>query len=579
MFGRFQLLRLLGKSERTMMWAASDTRNQQECMLAIPRKQPEGAAAAAWQQAVRRAGRLEHPHLAAVLEIGEHERWPYAMYDHTEVATWSERFTREGLPPLEVAAWAAGIAQGLAYAHEAGVIHGDIEPWMLGLSEAGHPVLMGLEVAGREVNAAREGAMQELRAVRESAERDVLALGLVMHHALAGQPPLDEPDLTRVVTRMPPVGNEIVRMPWALAHPIPDPLRAIVNRATDRQPRHRYRNARTLQNALEGWLRTQSEQDGGPLALLMDRIQAAGVLPAQPGAAERVAHLALMDNSRTSELADVVLQDMALTFELLRLVNSAQVSGDGPVLMLRRAIAMLGLDGVRRAALNLRRWPGPMNESAAAEMEALIARVHRAGRLAVRLAPAGYDSEVVYLIALLQNLGRLVVQYHFPEQAHQIQRLMQYIDAGKDGTPAQPGLTSEAASYAVLGVDTDELGLAVARHWGLDASVQRMIHRVAAAEGHRAAEDDGDVLRYAASCANELIDAVSLPPVRAQLALKQAAQRYVRVLGLTSQDLAEALRAEVAAATGGEAITLPEGPTAATSAASLPGSSAAPAAA
>jgi hypothetical protein len=42
MFGRFQLLALLGKSERTMMWAAVDTRQQQDCMLAIPRKQPEG---------------------------------------------------------------------------------------------------------------------------------------------------------------------------------------------------------------------------------------------------------------------------------------------------------------------------------------------------------------------------------------------------------------------------------------------------------------------------------------------------------------------------------------------------------
>ena len=134
MFGRFQLLRLLGKSERTMMWAANDTRSQQDCMLAIPRKQPEGEFAVAWQQAVRRAGRLEHPNLAPVLEVGEHERWPYAMYDHREVVTWSERFTREGLPSLEVAAWAAGIAQGLAYAHEAGVIHGDIEPWMLGLT-------------------------------------------------------------------------------------------------------------------------------------------------------------------------------------------------------------------------------------------------------------------------------------------------------------------------------------------------------------------------------------------------------------------------------------------------------------
>ena len=70
-----------------------------------------------------------------------------------------------------------------------------------------------------------------------------------------------------------------------------------------------------------------------------------------------------MDRQRTNELAEVVLQDLALAFELLRWVNSAQVrgaqvAGSGPVLTVRRAIAMLGLDGVRRAALGLRALAG-----------------------------------------------------------------------------------------------------------------------------------------------------------------------------------------------------------------------------
>ena len=49
-----------------------------------------------------------------------------------------------------------------------------------------------------------------------------------------------------VVGRLPPFGHEIVRLPWTTPHPIAEPLRAIVNRATDRQERQRYRSARTL---------------------------------------------------------------------------------------------------------------------------------------------------------------------------------------------------------------------------------------------------------------------------------------------------------------------------------------------
>lgn len=555
MFGRFQLLRLIGKSPRSMVWLAQDTRGQHECMLAIPRAQPDPQAAMAWQQAVRRAARLNHPHLAPAVEIGEQDRWPFVAYDRGAWVTWAERLSRQGLPALEAAKWTAQIAQGLAFAHEAGVAHQDLQPWMLLVDDNDNCCLLGMEVAGRQANGG-SGALDELRATRDAAATDVLALGLVLHQALAGQPALDEADVSKVIDRMPPLGPDIVRLPWTVPRPVPEPLRAIVNRATDRQERQRYRNARTFQRALEGWLKTNSEQEGGPLALLLDRLRAVGVLPAQPGGAERVAHLALLERGRTSELAEIVIDDLALTFELLRLVNTAQVhgaqvSGDGPVLMLRRAIAMLGLEGVRRAALSLRPWPGPMNAEAAEEMAALIRRSKRAARVAVRLAPAGYDPEVTMLITLMQNLGRLVVQYHFPEESAQIRRLTQPAEPTTPGGTAEPGMSAEAAAFAVLGADVEALGLAVARHWGLDESVVQMIRRLAPTGPVRHPEGDGEILRTTASCANDLVDALAQPARRVNAALNAVASRYARALNIHASDMQAALQAEANPAAAG----------------------------
>lgn len=554
MFGRYQLMRLLGKSDHTMAWLVVNTQDQQEYMLTMPRKAPQAEALQAWQLSVKRAGRLNHPCLARVADIGEHERWPYVAYDRGTFVTWAERFSRQGVPGADVAMWAAQAAQGLAFVHEAGLAHHDLQPWMLLVDDDQKVAVMGLEVAGRRMLAGRDGAMDELRAVRDAAEMDVLALGLVMHYGLVGQPALDEADVSKVVARMPPQGQDIVRLPWTVPRPIPDPLRAIVNRASDRQQRQRYRNARTLQRALEGWLKTCEEQSGGPLALLLDRLRAVGVLPAQPGGADRVARLALMERCRTSELAEVVLGDMALTFELLRLVNTAKVHGDqvastdGPVLMLRRAIAMLGVDGVRRAALSLRPWPGPMNEAAAAEMETLIRRVQRAARIAVRLAPAGYDGEVISLVTMLQNLGRLVVQYHFPEESAQIRRLMLPAESMQPGSGDDPGMSAEAASFAVLGVDVEALGLAVAQHWGLDDSVQHLIRRIALDSPVRQPESDNDILRATASCANDLVDALTQPARKVPVALKNVAQRYARPLAISPRDMQEALQSELQSA-------------------------------
>jgi non-specific serine/threonine protein kinase len=380
-----------------------------------------------------------------------------------------------------------------------------------------------------------------LQSQRLEAERDVLALGLVMHHALAGAPALDLVDTGQVIERLPPLGREIVRMPWTCAHPIPEPLRAILNRSTDRQERQRYRSARTLERALSGWLRTDGEASGGPIVLLLDRMRAVGLMPTMPGGNERASRLALMERERTNELAEIVLEDVGLTFELLRIVNGNKVggmgSGSGPILTIRRAIAMVGLEGVRRAASTMRPWPGPLGAAHADELASLLDQVRLAGRVAQWLRPAGYDVEVVYLLALMQNLGRLVVQYHFPEEAAQIRRLMQAAPPVKAGEAEEPGMTEESASFAVLGVDIDALGTAVGRYWGLDDVVLHMIRRVPLAAAIHHADTDDDLLRLTASCANEVVDSRQVPAHHRAAFLHRVVQRYGRALGLTLRDV------------------------------------------
>jgi non-specific serine/threonine protein kinase len=553
-FGRLQLLRLLGKSERTMAWRVLDPRSGQELMLVLPRVQPADAAALEqWHQQVRQAARLNHPELAAVVEIGVQDGWPFVAYDPRDAVPLSERLSDQGLPGSESATLVTQALQGLAFAHEAGVAHHDLQPYLVLVSDGGQLRLAGLGVAAEMAahsDAARHAAASDpssLRSQREAAERDVLAAGVLLHQLIGGVPALEERDIGRVIARLPPLGRDIVRLPWTGPQPVAEPLRAIVNRATDRQERQRYRNARTLLRALEGWLRTEAESGGGPLALLADRLRNAGVLPSSPGAAKRAARLALMERERTNELAEVVLEDLALSFELLRLVNSAQVrgaqvSGSGPILTVRRAIAMMGMEGVRRAALALREWPGPLGQAGADELQRLIERCKRAGRAALILRPGAYDTEVVYLLTLLQNLGRLVVQYHFPEEAQQIDRLTQPAPSPREGEPEDPGMNEEAAAFAVLGTDIESIGAAVARHWGLDDAVLTMIRREPLGAPVRSADSDDAMLRIVASCANEAVDALAQPAARVVSALHRVVQRYGRVLDIGVRDLQAALQ-------------------------------------
>ena len=562
--GPFELLGLLGKSQGCMAWRVRDQRRGEglDAILLLPRAQPPDAATAQrWEQAVRRASRLKHPNLAEALEIGVCEHWPYVLYPDGPVQTLAERLRGPALAAQEAAALCMQLLQGLAFAHDGGVAHRDLQPFQLLIGEHGKVTLMGLEVAppaAAPETAARSSIdVLELHAQRDAAQRDLLAVGLLLHWMLAGRPALDEADVGALVVQMPPSGRELVRLPWSTSLPVPEVLRAIVNRATDRQPRQRYPSARGMQRALEGWLHSEGASSGGPLTLLLDRLQSVGALPSAPGSAARAARLASMDRERTNELAEVVLQDLALAFELLRSVNAAQVRatlalGSGPVLTIRRAIAMLGLEGVRHAALGLRSWPGPLSEAAAAALGDAIAAAQRAGRVAQALRPAGYDAEVVHLVTLLQNLGRLLAAYHFPDELQQIHRLSEAAPASRTGDGDEAGMSEQAASYAVLGADIESIGAAVARHWGLEAAVLHLIRRLPLTTPPRAIDNDDEMLRAVASCANEAVDALQLPADRRAPALRRVASRYGRVLQLKLEDLQDALqstRTQPAAAT------------------------------
>ncbi len=563
-FGRYELRQLLAKGSATMAWLAFDPRLDQEVMLTMPRVQPADATALEhWLRDARMAARLNHPNLAHVVEVGAQDHWPFVAVDRALGITLGEWLAKNTVAaPADMVPWICQLLEGLAFAHEAGVPHLDMQLHSVLLDERGSVRLMALAGAGDSARVQRDAVRarsnertmamhpDELRARRAAAARDLLACGLLLHHLLTGQAPLDQPDTTLAMLRMAPQGREMVRLPWSTPLPIPEALRAIANRSTSSQERLRYQNARTLLGALAGWLDAQAQDGGGPLALLVDRLRSVGHLPALPGLANRVARVTGLESQRTDEIADQVLDDMALSFELLRTLNSAQVQGtqiqgNGPVLTLRRIISLIGVNGVRLAANTLRAWPGPLNDVQAAALQVTLDRVRLAGHAAQALRPAGYDAQVVYLITMLQNLGRLMLRYHFADEAEQIQQLMKPMPANAEtGVPEQPGLNETAAAFAVLGVDIEALGAVVARQWGLGDDVMHMARRLPVDAPVRKPDSDAEVLRQTASAANEAVDVVTtMSGARAVTAINQIALRYARALNVNARDVNDAVQA------------------------------------
>jgi non-specific serine/threonine protein kinase len=287
----------------------------------------------------------------------------------------------------------------------------------------------------------------------------------------------------------------------------------------------------------------EADGKGGALALLVDKLHAVGHLPARPGLAQRVVQVGRMDNQRIDELTEVILEDPALSFELLRAVNTAELSGHtGQVVTtVRRAVELLGTSGVRRSASSLRAWPGPLDASAAQALDRGMRLSFLAGHLAELLAPAGLDAEASLLVAQLQHLGRLLLLYHFPDEASQIDLLTTPTPDPDDDHRMVPGLTETGAAMAVIGVSLDALAHAVAHHWGLDDRIRELMQPLSCHTAVHTPENVGGWLRLVASCAHECVAASSLPATSQGRALALVASRYARALGTTIESLREAI--------------------------------------
>jgi serine/threonine protein kinase len=211
-----------------------------------------------FEQESRSASALNHPNIVAVYDAGEEQGVSYIVSELVDGESLRDLIGRGPLPVRKALELAAQLADGLAAAHAAGVVHRDMKPENVMLTRDGRAKILDFGLARYQPAAApAEGTAtmtqpgmimgtvgymspEQVTGTTADARSDIFSLGIMIHEMLTGKTAFE--CATSVETM-----SAILRAdPPELSATVPLPLRQIVQHCLEKEPAHRFQSAKDL---------------------------------------------------------------------------------------------------------------------------------------------------------------------------------------------------------------------------------------------------------------------------------------------------------------------------------------------
>jgi serine/threonine protein kinase len=222
----------------------------------------------AWARLLREArlaSQLNHPHIAAIYDLGEEDGRAYIVMEYIEGLPLADLIPEGGMPLEQVKRYAEQIAGALAFAHEHGTLHGDLKGSNIIVTPEGNIKLLDfglgrriprngtLEVSSSNLPLAQTGATagtlpylapEVLRGNPTSVQSDVWSLGVLLYQMATGELPF------RGATPF-ELSVEIMMGTPSNLWQLPEPLQSTLCRSLEKDPGARFPQVRELFAALQ----------------------------------------------------------------------------------------------------------------------------------------------------------------------------------------------------------------------------------------------------------------------------------------------------------------------------------------
>jgi Tol biopolymer transport system component/tRNA A-37 threonylcarbamoyl transferase component Bud32 len=260
--GQYRIESKLGEGGMSTVWLALDTRlGRRVAIKFLSDDLADAEARRHFQREAQMASSLNHPHIVTVYDIGEFEGRQYLVTEYVDGGTLKDWVKDKRRTPKEVAELLTGVADGLAAAHQAGILHRDIKPMNILVGRNGYAKLADFGLAKLAENgtvdlAARlpEGrtrpglilgtiaymSPEQASGQPLDSRSDIFSFGVVLYEMLSGKRPFGgRTDLEVLKTiidgELPPLSEEV-----------PGAYRNVVEKALEKSPAERYQFMREM---------------------------------------------------------------------------------------------------------------------------------------------------------------------------------------------------------------------------------------------------------------------------------------------------------------------------------------------
>ena len=211
--GRYRVEGVLGQGQAGIVYRGFDTTIERtvaiKCLRSAPGengKPPTGAEAAVLLEEAKMIGKLNHPHVASVYDMGTFSNQAFIVMEYVEGETLNACLLQKGRHSNnQILDLIVMIARALHYVHQRGILHGDIKPANIIITPPGTPKIMDFGVARRSLSGEPSSwslvgeelvrgtpgylAPEQLTANEVDSRADVFSLGVIAYEWLAGRPP------------------------------------------------------------------------------------------------------------------------------------------------------------------------------------------------------------------------------------------------------------------------------------------------------------------------------------------------------------------------------------------------------